>query len=63
MNYIKQLQEENERLKNQLKEINEVSMEYLRYFSLPKFEGTENDYCHVKTDVYIKINNIKNLSL
>lgn len=63
MNYIKQLQEENKQLKEQLKEINETSMEYLKYFSLPKFNGIENDYCHVSTDIYYKIDNIKNLSL
>jgi len=37
-------------------------MEHLRYFNLPKFKGIENDYCHVSTDIYGKIDELKNMS-
>lgn len=62
MNYIKQLQEENENLKSQLNEVNKTAIEYLQYLSLPKFRGTDNDFCHVSTDIFWKIHNIKEIS-
>ena len=59
MNYIKTLQTENEYLKTSLENaINDLT-EYQRYYTLPKFSGTGNDFAHVKTDVYIKITAIK----
>jgi septation ring formation regulator EzrA len=60
MNYIKQLKNENEKLKNSIYEtINEL-IEYQRYFNSSKFSGIENDFAHVSTDVYLKITNLKN---
>ena len=62
MNYIKKLQEENEQLKKQLFVINQAAIEQLQYFTLPKFQGTENDYAHIKTDVLGKIEFFRNAS-
>jgi hypothetical protein len=62
MNYIKQLQEENKELKEIIKSINEKTLDHLRYFNLPKFKGIENDFCHVSTDIYGKIDELKNMS-
>ena len=59
MNYIKTLKTENEYLKTSLESaINELT-EYQRYYNLPKFSGFNNDFAHVKTDIYIKITTIK----
>ena len=63
MNYIKQLQQENEKLKMQLFCINQVAIEQLQYFTLPKFQGVENDFAHVTTDVLPKIEFFRNNSL
>lgn len=60
MNYIKQLKNENENLKNSIEQaINEL-IEYQRYFNSSKFSGIENDFAHVSTDIYIKITILKN---
>ena len=60
MNYIKQLKNENENLKNSIEQaINEL-IEYQRYFNSSKFSGIENDFAHVSTDIYIKITSLKN---
>ena len=59
MNYIKTLQTENTQLKNSIETaINEL-IEYQRYYNSSKFAGSENDFAHVKTDVYIKITALK----
>lgn len=60
MNYIKQLKNENENLKNSIEQaINEL-IEYQRYFNSSKFSGIENNFAHVSTDIYIKITSLKN---
>jgi hypothetical protein len=60
MNYIKQLKNENEQLKNSIEAaINEL-IEYQKYFNSSKFSGLENNFAHVSTDVYLKITNLKN---
>lgn len=59
MNYIKKLQTENEELKKGIEEaINEL-IDYQKYYTLPKFQGIENDFAHVSTDIYAKITTIK----
>lgn len=60
MNYIKQLKNENERLKNSIDEAVNELIEYQKYFNSSKFSGIENDFAHVSTDIYIKITNLKN---
>jgi predicted RNase H-like nuclease (RuvC/YqgF family) len=42
MNYIKQLQEENQELKNQITEAQETITELYKYLSLPKFYNSDN---------------------
>lgn len=59
MNYITKLKNENEQLKKGIEEAITELIDYQRYYTLPKFEGTENDFAHVKTDVYVKITTIK----
>ena len=60
MNYIKQLKNENEKLKNSIEEAISELIEHQRYFNSSKFSGIENDFAHVSTDIYIKITNLKN---
>jgi hypothetical protein len=59
MNYIKQLKNENEKLKNSIDEAISELIEYQKYFNSSKFSGIENDFAHVSTDVYLKITNLK----
>lgn len=59
MNYIAKLKAENEQLKKGIEEAIAELIKYQRYYNLPKFEGTENDYAHIKTDVYPKFTEIK----
>lgn len=59
MNYISKLKAENEQLKKGIEEAITELIDYQKYYTLPKFEGTENDYAHIKTDVYVKITTIK----
>lgn len=59
MNYIKQLQADNQELKNRLDTVEEQLIELLAYYNSNKFHGVENDYAHVSTDVYPRINAIK----
>jgi hypothetical protein len=59
MNYIAKLKAENFNTFFQLLESIAELIEYQKYYNLPKFEGTENDYAHIKTDVYVKITTIK----
>ena len=59
MNYIKKLQSENTELKNGIETaINELA-EYQKYYALPKFQGIDNDFAHVSTDISAKITTIK----
>lgn len=59
MNYIKKLEEENKQLKETMEYTVELLIEHLRYYSSEKFRNFENDFAHVSTDVYPKINCIK----
>jgi hypothetical protein len=59
MNHIKRLQAENAELKQSIEQAIELLIDMQVYYSLPKFEGVENDYAHVKTDVYPKISFVK----
>jgi septation ring formation regulator EzrA len=55
MNYIHRLQKENEELHQQLRDVREQLAEIERYLSSSKFQGPENDYVHVRTDILPKI--------
>lgn len=59
MNYITKLKNENEQLKKGIESAIEELIHYQSYFNSSKFQGTENDFAHVKTDVYIKITSVK----
>jgi len=58
MNYIKQLQEENTELKNQITETQEVINELYRYLMLPKF--AENNMVN-KQDIFLRLDPARNL--
>ena len=55
MNYIKQLQHENAELKQQLAVTEQDIKNVLEYLSCPKFQGIDNDYVHVSTDIKHRI--------
>lgn len=59
MNYIKQLQSENESLKAKIQSIENHLSEIQGYYSLPKFHGIENDFAHVSTDIQFRLNELK----
>ena len=56
MNYIKQLQQENQELKNTIQEIDQIILDLYRYLSLPKFHEDN----HVNTrDIYLRLDPAK----
>jgi hypothetical protein len=59
MNHIKKLQTENKELKNTIDLAIDLIIDMQKYYSSDKFQGTENDYAHIKTDVYPKISFLK----
>lgn len=61
MNYIKQLQSQNEALTKTLSQVNEEMISILKYLRSEKFQGFENDYVHVGTDMVPKLEVIKNI--
>jgi hypothetical protein len=61
MNYIKKIQQENEALKEGINLVIGEFIELQKYLNSDKFNGIENDYIHVKTDIYPKITAIKTI--
>lgn len=61
MNHIKKLKEQNEYLKNSIEEIIEEIIFYQSYYSSDKFSGIDNDFAHVKTDIYPKLQELKTM--
>lgn len=59
MNYIHQLQNENARLKNDLSAARDRLIELECYLLSTKFQGVDNDYVHVSTDILPKITNVR----
>jgi hypothetical protein len=59
MNHIKKLQAENLELKQTIEQAIELLIDMQTYYSSEKFCGIENDFAHVKTDVYPKISFLK----
>lgn len=55
MNYIKFIQEENNDMREKIKELNEQVTALLIYYTSKKFEGFENNYTHVSTDLLPKL--------
>lgn len=60
MNYIKQLQTENQELKNEILAIQSELTDAIKYYHLDKFKGIDNDYAHVSTDVLPRLMQILN---
>lgn len=58
MNYIKQLQEDKKELQNKLNEVSDELMNIRIYLSSSKFQGVDNDYVHVSTDIRPKIETV-----
>lgn len=63
MNYIKKLELENQQLTDKLEAVRKAIIDAQIYYTLPKFQGTGNDYAHVSTDVYPRLQEIKNIIL
>ena len=59
MNHIKKLQSENLELNKTIETAIELLIDMQKYYSSEKFQGTQNDYAHIKTDVYPKISILK----
>lgn len=58
MNYIQNLKSENQSLKNKLEEINNELIQLKAYYMSSKFQGFENDYAYVSTDVMHRLDNL-----
>jgi hypothetical protein len=60
MNYIKQLQEENKEREELIKDLQYKIAELLIYYTSPKFQGFENDFAHVSTDLLPRLVELRN---
>lgn len=60
MNHIHQLQSDNAQMKIALEEARTQLIDLLVYYSSEKFQGSENDFAHVSTDIRPRINEVKN---
>lgn len=60
MNYIAQLQQENRERAEVIKELQEEINTLLIYYTSPKFQGFENDFAHVQTDLLPKLIQLRN---
>ena len=58
-NYIKQLQNENIHLKASLEKAIDELTEMQAYYLSSKFQGAENDYAHVSTDIQPRLMQVK----
>ena len=61
MNYIHRLEFENEQLTRKLEEVRKALVSAQIYYSAPKFQGHDNDYAHVSTDVLPRLQEIKGI--
>jgi hypothetical protein len=59
MNHIVKLQQENKELKQAIEDAIQLIVDMQAYYNSEKFHGFENDFAHVKTDVYPKISFLK----
>jgi hypothetical protein len=62
-NYIHRLETENAELKAQLAAIQALITEQQLYFLSPKFQGPDNDYAYLSTDVLPKLSAIKHQAI
>lgn len=63
MNYIKKLEIENESLKASLEQLQESIIAMQVYYMSNKFQGVENDYAHVSTDIQPRLFGLKCLTI
>jgi hypothetical protein len=54
-NYIKRLEDENKALRAQLLEARDAIIEDQLYLLSSKFQGPDNDYVHIRTDMLPKL--------
>lgn len=59
MNYISFLQDKNEAQGRAMAEAVTLLSDLMTYLESSKFQGSENDYVHVKTDIFPKIREIR----
>lgn len=59
MNYISFLQDKNEAQGRAAAEAITMLSDLMAYLESGKFQGPENDYVHVKTDIFPKIREIR----
>lgn len=55
MNYINQLQTENNEMREALQDLQSEINTLLIYYTSPKFQGFSNDFAHVSTDILPKL--------
>jgi len=60
MNYINKLQKENLALQLEIELIEFEILQAIRYYNLDKFQGVNNDYAYVSTDVLPRLMKILN---
>lgn len=63
MNYIKMLEADKAAMAEKLGKLNAELTELMTYLSSTKFQGMDNDYVHVSTDILPKIREIRALTL
>lgn len=59
MNYISFLQDKNEAQGRAMAEAVTLLSDLMTYLESSKFQGSDNDYVHVKTDIFPKIREIR----
>ena len=55
MNYIKFIQEQNSEMQERMNEVHREINAMLIYYTSKKFEGFENNYTHISTDLLPKL--------
>ncbi len=61
-NYIAMLLERAEKAEADLAAVHAAAQELREYYASPKFQGVDNDYAHVRTDVYPRVTALWTLS-
>lgn len=58
MNYIKQLQEKEKQMTQDVWELENDILDIVLYLRSQKFDSIQNDYVHVSTDILPKLNSL-----
>lgn len=59
MNYIKKLEQENDALRATLHDIEDTVAGLLIYYRGKKFQGFDNDFAHVSTDLIPRLQELR----